>query len=86
MIPFEKCPACGGEVVRKRTEKLLRGGVNLATMAVDAEVCVRCGERLYSVDTIRAFDRIRGKLERQQVAEFELIGKSFRVPVVPSAE
>ena len=53
MIPFEKCPVCGGDIVRKSTEKLLRGGVNLATMTVDAEVCLRCGERLYSPDTIR---------------------------------
>ena len=81
MTPFEKCPVCGGDVVRKRTEKLLRGGVNLATMTVDAEVCLRCGERLYSPDTIRSFEQIRGKLDRQQVAEFELIGRSFRVPI-----
>ena len=81
MIPFEKCPVCGGDVVRKRTEKLLRGGVNLATMTIDAEVCLRCGEPLYSPDTIRSFEQIRGKLDRQQVAEFELIGRSFRVPI-----
>ena len=81
MTPFEKCPVCGGDIVRKSTEKLLRGGVNLATMIVDAEVCLRCGERLYSPDTIRSFEQIRGKLDRQQVAEFELIGRSFRVPI-----
>lgn len=86
MIPFEKCPVCGGQVLRKRTEKLLRGGVNLATITLEAEVCARCGERLYSVDAIRAFDRIRAKLERQQVEEFELIGKSFRVPMESAAE
>ena len=81
MIPFQKCLMCGGEVVRKQTEKLLRGGTNLATMTVDAEVCLHCGERLYSADTIRAFAQIRGKLHRQQIAEFELIGRAFRVPV-----
>lgn len=81
MIPFPKCPTCGGEVVRKRTEKLLRGGTDLATMTVDAEVCLHCGERLYSADTIRSFAQIRAKLDRQQIAEFELIGRAFRVPV-----
>ena len=80
-MPFQKCPVCGGDVVRKPTEKLLRGGVNLATMTVDAEVCLRCGERLYSPDTIRSFEQIRNKLDQQQVAEFELIGRSFRVPI-----
>ena len=81
MIPFEECPVCGGDVVRKRAEKLLRGGVNVATVTIDAEVCLRCGERLYSADTIRSFDSIRAKLDRQQVEEFEPIGRSFRVSV-----
>ena len=81
MTSFEKCPTCGGEVVRKQTEKLLRGGVNLASVTVDAEVCLHCGERLYSADTIRSFERIRGKLGRQQVDEFEPLGRSFRVPI-----
>ena len=81
MIPFPNCPTCGGEVVRKRTEKLLRGGTDLATMTVDAEVCLHCGERMYSADTIRSFAQIRSKLDRQQIAEFELIGGAFRVPV-----
>lgn len=83
MIPFKKCPVCGGEVVRKPTEKLLRGGVNLATMTVDAEVCLRCGERLYSADAIHSFEQVRSKLDRQLVEEFELIGRSFRVPPDP---
>ena len=26
MLPFEKCPVCGGEMVEKEVEKLLRGG------------------------------------------------------------
>ena len=81
MTPFEKCPTCGGEVVRKPTEKLLRGGVNLAVVTVDAEVCLHCGERLYSADAIRSFEKIRGKLDRQQVDEFEPLGRSFRVPI-----
>ena len=85
MIPFDRCPVCGGEVVRKRTEKLLRGGVNLATVTVEAEVCLHCGERMYSADTIRSFAQIRTKLEQQEVEEFEPIGTSFRVPVRSSA-
>ena len=81
MTPFEKCPVCGGEVVRKHTEKLLRGGVNLATVTVESEVCVHCGERMYSADTTRSFAQIRTKLELQEVEEFEPIGTSFRVLV-----
>ena len=81
MIPFEKCPVCGGEVVQKRTEKLLRGGVNLATVTVEAEVCLYCGERMYSADAIHSFAQIRTKLAQQEVQEFEPIGTSFRVPI-----
>ena len=72
---------CGGEVVQKQTEKLLRGGANFAVVTVDAEVCLHCGERLYSADTIRSFEKIRTKLDQQQVDEFEPLGRSFRVPI-----
>ena len=80
MIPFNKCPMCEGEVVAKQTEKLLRGGVTLAVVAVPAEVCLRCGERLYAPDTIRLFEQIRQKLKAQDVGEFEPLGRAFRVP------
>ena len=46
-MPFSKCPVCGGEMVEKKVEKLLRGGVHTAVLSVRAEVCLRCGERLY---------------------------------------
>jgi len=26
-MPFEKCPVCGGDLVEKDVEKVLRGGV-----------------------------------------------------------
>lgn len=79
MMPFEKCPVCGGEMVAKEVEKLLRGGLNTATVTVSAEVCLRCGERLYSQDTVRCFGRIREKLKRHEVTGFKLMGQSFRV-------
>jgi len=79
MIPFKKCPICNGEVVEKEVEKLLRGGNNTAVVKVKAEVCLHCGERLYSKSTINRFQEIRSKLERQGISEFELLGKSFKV-------
>jgi YgiT-type zinc finger domain-containing protein len=79
MIPFESCPVCGGEIVEKTVEKLLRGGNHTAVLEVRAEVCLRCGERLYSVETVRRFEEIRIKLERQELAEFEPLGRSFKV-------
>ena len=79
MMPFEKCPVCGSEMVAKEVEKLLRGGINTATVRVNAEVCLRCGERLYSQETVRCFERIREKLKRHEVADFKPMGQSFLV-------
>jgi len=79
MVPFSSCPVCGGELVEKQVEKLLRGGNNTAVLEVQAEVCLRCGERLYSVETVRQFEQVRVKLERGQVEEFQPLGQSFKV-------
>ena len=79
MRPFEKCPVCGGELVSKEVEKLLRGGKHTAALRVTADVCLRCGERLYSQETVKRFEQIRSKLERQETAEFHLVGQSFQV-------
>ena len=79
--PFDRCLICGGEIVRKEVEKLLRGGVDTAVVKVHADVCLHCGERLYSQETVRCFRKIREKLERGDVADFELVGQSFQVAV-----
>ena len=79
-MPFGKCPVCGGEMIEKEVEKLLRGGVNIATVTVPAEVCLHCGGRLFPKETVNRFEQIRDKLARQQVAEFDSLGRSFRVP------
>jgi YgiT-type zinc finger domain-containing protein len=79
MMPFEQCPVCGGELVGKEVEKLLRGGVHTAAIRVQADVCQHCGEHLYSESTVRRFEEIRTKLERQETAEFLRMGTSFQV-------
>jgi YgiT-type zinc finger domain-containing protein len=67
------------ELVEKEVEKLLRGGAHTAVLRVKAEVCLRCGERLYSQETVRRFEEIRSKLRRQETAEFRPMGLSFEV-------
>lgn len=79
MKPFDKCPVCGGELVEKEVEKLLKGGVHTAVLRVRAEVCLQCGERLYSAETVKRFEQIRQKLERQEIAEFKPVGQTFQV-------
>lgn len=72
-----KCPLCGGEIVEKTVEKVLRGGNNTAILKVGAGVCLKCGEHLYTPDSIRLFEEIRRKLESGQVADLTLIGKTY---------
>ena len=79
MKPFDRCPICGGEVAEKDVEKLLRGRNNVAAVTVPAEVCLRCGERMYSQDVVRRFEEIRSKLARQEVGEFQPLGQAFQV-------
>lgn len=79
MMPFEKCPLCGGEMRVKEVEKLLRGGIHVAVMRVEAEVCLHCGEQLYAPETVRRFEEIRKKLEHQEIEAFQPLGQSFQV-------
>jgi len=41
VLPFKKCPVCGGDMTEKEVEKLLRGGENVAVLKVKAEVWKR---------------------------------------------
>ena len=79
MMPFSRCPVCGGELVEKEVEKLVRGGVHTAVLTVHAEVCLGCGERLYSDQTVKRFEQVRHKLEKQDVADFQPLGQTFHV-------
>jgi YgiT-type zinc finger domain-containing protein len=79
MMPFEKCPVCGGELAGMEVEKLLRGGNHIAALKVHAEVCERCGELLYSQETVQRFEQIKAKLQHQETSEFHPLGLSFEV-------
>lgn len=63
MLPFSKCPMCGGELVERRVEKRLKGTSSEMTIDVDAEVCLICGERLYSPETVRDFEQVRMSMD-----------------------
>ena len=75
----KQCPQCGGEIVNKEVTEVLYGGVNTAFLKVQAGVCLLCGERLYTADTIRQFEEIEAKLEHQETEGFQLLGQSFQV-------
>jgi YgiT-type zinc finger domain-containing protein len=75
----EKCAICEGEVVEKKVEKLLRGGTNMASVEVDAEVCLHCGERFYTPNVVELFEKIESELERDEIQSFQAIGQAFRI-------
>lgn len=79
MKHLEQCPVCGGELIYKEVTKVLRGGNHTAMLKAKAEICLHCGERLYSMDTVKRFDEIRAKLRQQDTADFNPIGQSFQV-------
>lgn len=76
---LDRCPVCGGEVVAKNIRKLLEGGNHTAIMKAEAEVCLRCGGRFYSDETVQRFEEIRAKLDRQETAGLQKVGLSFQV-------
>ena len=78
-LPFKKCPVCGGELKDKAVEKILRGGNHTAILQIDAEVCLHCGERLYTEEVVRLFEKIRNKLKRQDLIGFDPSGQAFTV-------
>ncbi len=79
MIPFEKCPVCGGDLEVKQVEKILSGGGNTVSLKVTAEICRHCGERLYAEDVVRSFEEIRAKLEKHEFEHLKQVGRSFTV-------
>lgn len=78
-MPFEKCPICNGEIVEKTIEKIIHGGKHTAIITINAEVCLHCGEILFSDGDIRRFEEIKKKLERNEVQSFRQLGQSFQV-------
>jgi len=79
MKPFDKCPICGNDLAEKEVEKLIRGGKNTAVLKVPAEVCLHCGERLYSEEQVRMFEQIRAKLAKGETQSYQHLGQSYQV-------
>ena len=79
MTFFDQCVFCQGEMFHKDVDLLLRGGENVATITVQADVCLRCGHQLYDAQTSRKIGEIRKKLDSDQTEEFQPRGRHFQV-------
>ena len=83
----EKCPSCGsGQIIEKEVIELLYGGANTAFLTIKAAVCLHCGERLYTPETVRKFEKIEAQLDKieNKIPEnenyiFHEVGRSFQV-------
>ena len=58
---------------------IVRGGNNAALLEAEAEVCQRCGEKLFTSGQVQYFEDIRNKLKNEDTSNFIQIGKYFRV-------
>lgn len=75
-----KCPRCGTDHLKiENIRHIVRGGNNAALLEVEAEVCQKCRETLFTAEQVEYFDEIRSKLKNEQTESFTQIGKYYRV-------
>ena len=77
MLLISKCPVCNGKVEEKEVTEIIKGGNNTATLTIDALVCCRCGERFYSLETIKKLEEITAKLKQGETQDFTQVGQAF---------
>jgi len=75
-----KCPICGGKVVRRKVKKVVRGGDDVAILEVEAGVCLKCGERIYTKETHERFQEIRDRLRSGSTKTLKRVGSTY-IPV-----
>ena len=61
---LDKCPVCGDGIVKKQVNKILREGNLTEAVKIQAEVCLRCGERFYEPEVIKHCEKVRAKLKK----------------------
>jgi YgiT-type zinc finger domain-containing protein len=66
LLPFEKCPACAGQITEQEVNHKIKGGGKVVVVKVRAYVCSKCTERLYSLDSVKKFEKIKAQLESFQ--------------------
>jgi YgiT-type zinc finger domain-containing protein len=62
LLPL-KCPLCGGQIIEREVNQKIKGGGKVVVLKVRAYVCTECAERLYSLDSVKKFEKIKAQLE-----------------------
>jgi YgiT-type zinc finger domain-containing protein len=58
------CPICGGEMTDRNVDVADNiDGKLIIIRGVSAEVCARCGERLYSSEEMKKMEKLREKIQ-----------------------
>jgi len=62
------CPICGGEMADKSVDVVDTINRKLVIIrGISAEVCVRCGERLYSQGEMKKMEKLRERIQDNSV-------------------
>ena len=72
MASFDRCPVCGGPIVEREVEKGLRGGVVRETVRMRTDVCLKCGERLYTPDAAQRLKNTGSGLDARETADAQI--------------
>ena len=68
-----KCPICGGDTKEDIVEvqEIIEGEAYIIS-GVNAEVCVQCGERMYSLVEMRRIEKVREKIKNRMIEPKEV--------------
>ena len=68
MASLEKCPVCGSPIVEREVEKISRGDVVREAARIRTDVCLKCGERLYTPEGAQRLENTRSRQEARKTA------------------
>lgn len=75
------CPMCGGEIFPQQIEHIVRGDTDTAIVKVICQICVYCGYRQFSQETLGIFEHIKKRLLEHDTTGFQEVGVSYKVDV-----
>ena len=73
-----KCIVCKSSDIQNRmVEEEIKSGTDIVLVALEALVCMNCGERYYDRNTMRKIEDVRSRLKQKDL-EVEEVGKVLR--------
>ena len=66
MASFDRCPVCGGTITEREVQNDVQAGVVRETAGINAEVCMKCGERFYEPEEAQRLENSRSGREASE--------------------